>query len=59
MRRLNRLVQIKGNSFHEERLLDGRVVGVDGKFEIDPKTKAFDVVGKATKSDKVFEYVGI
>lgn len=59
VRKLNRLVRIKGNSFHEERLLDGRAVGVDGKFEINPKTKAFDFIGKATGSEKAFEYVGI
>jgi len=59
VRKLNRLVRIKGNTFHEERLLDGRAVGVDGKFEIDPDTGAFDLIGKATGSEKVFEYVGI
>lgn len=59
VRKLNRLVRIEGNTFHEERLLEGRAVGVDGKFEINPKTKAFDFIGKATGSEKVFEYVGI
>lgn len=59
VRKLNRLVRIKGNTFHEERLLDGRTVGADGKFEINPKTKAFDFVGKVAGTKNAFEYVGI
>jgi uncharacterized protein (TIGR03067 family) len=59
VRKLNRLIRIKGNSFHEEKLLNGKTVGVDGKFEINPKTKAFDFVGKVTGSNNAFEYVGI
>ena len=59
VRRLNRLIRIKGNSFHEERLHDGKTVGVDGKFEINPKTKAFDFVGKVTGTNNAFEYVGM
>ena len=59
VRKLNRLIRIKGNSFHEERLLNGKTVGVDGRFEINPKTKAFDFVGKVTGSKDALEYVGI
>jgi len=59
VRKLNRLIRIKGNSFHEERLQNGKAVGVDGKFEIDPKTKAFDFVGRITGTNDAFEYVGI
>lgn len=59
VRKLNRLIRIKGNSFHEERLHNGKAVGADGKFEINPKTKAFDFVGKVTGTNDAFEYVGI
>jgi len=59
VRKLNRLIRINGNSFHEERLHDGKTVGVDGKFELTPETKAFDFVGKVTGTNNAFEYVGI
>jgi len=59
VRKLNRLIRINGNSFHEERLHDGKTVGVDGKFELTPETKAFDFVGKVTGTNNAFEYVGL
>jgi uncharacterized protein (TIGR03067 family) len=59
VRQLNRLIRIKGNTFHEERLVNGKTVGVDGKFEINPKTKAFDFTGRITGTKNAFEYVGI
>ena len=59
VRRLNRFVKIKGNSFREERLNNGKIVGVEGKFEINPKTGAFDFIGKVFDTTKAFEYVGL
>jgi uncharacterized protein (TIGR03067 family) len=59
VRRLNRLVTINGNSFKEEMIRDGRVVGVEGKFGINPKTKAFDFSGRITGTKNAHEYLGI
>lgn len=60
VRKLNRLVKIKGSSFREEMIRDGKVIGVEGKFEINPATKAFDFIGKQLANQtKVHEYVGI
>ena len=58
MRRENRRITIKGNSWSAERVIGNNAGTYKGKFEIDPKTKAFDWIGKGPGGNAV-EWVGI
>lgn len=58
IRRENRRITIKGNSWSAERVIGNNAGTYKGKFEIDPKTKAFDWIGKGPGGNAV-EWVGI
>ena len=60
IQRMNRRLTIKGNTFREEMLRDGKIVGAEGKFTLTPKTNAFDFVGSHIgRPDLALEYVGV
>lgn len=58
IRRENRRITIKGNSWSAERVIGGNIGTYKGKFEINPKTKAFDWIGKGPGGNAV-EWIGI
>jgi len=43
---------IKGNSYTEEIVRNGEAFTVSGKFELDPRTKAFDFIGRGQFAGK-------
>ena len=60
VRRQHRRITIKGDSYEEDfaRARDGKVLKIVGKFEIDPKTRKFDLVGKGPQGTYL-EYAGL
>lgn len=58
IRRENRRITVKGNSWTAERVIGGNIGSYKGKFEINPKTKAFDWIGKNPGGNAV-EWIGI
>jgi len=58
IRRENRRITINGNSWSAERVIGGNIGTYKGKFEINPKTKAFDWIGKGP-GGKAVEWIGI
>jgi len=58
IRRENRRVTVKGNSWTAERVIGGKIGSYKGRFEVNPKTKAFDWIGKGPGGNAV-EWIGI
>ncbi len=58
IRRENRRITVKGKSWSVERVVGGNIESYKGKFEINPKTKAFDWIGKGPNGNAV-EWIGI
>ena len=58
VRRENRTLAVKGNTLTMERLKGTAIAKWTGKFEVNPKTKAFDWVGRTQEGGHV-EWTGI
>jgi uncharacterized protein (TIGR03067 family) len=58
IRRENRRITVKGNSWTAERVIGGKIGSYKGRFEVNPKTKAFDWIGKGPGGNAV-EWIGI
>lgn len=52
MQRHSRRFVIEGNSYTEEVVRDGNLFTIKGKFEIDPRTKTFDFIGRGQFAGK-------
>lgn len=58
VRRQNRRVTVKGSSWTMERVVNDKIGVYKGKFDIDPKKKSFDWIGKGPMGNAV-EWIGI